>query len=41
MRPVPPARHVLILAVDRAQSLDILGPVEVFQTATTIAREAG
>ena len=41
MRPVPPQRHVLILAVDRAQSLDILGPVEVFHTATTLAREAG
>src|SRR5918995_1140856 len=27
MRPVPPPRHVLILAVDRAQSLDILEPV--------------
>lgn len=41
MRPVPPPRHVLILAVDRAQSLDILGPVEVFHTATTLAPEAG
>src|ERR671911_3208425 len=41
MRPVPPQRHVMILAVDRAQSLDILGPVEVFHTATTLAREAG
>src|SRR5918994_2349490 len=41
MRPVPAQRHVLILAVDRAQSLDILGPVEVFHTATTLAPEAG
>src|SRR5918994_5794385 len=41
MRPVPPPRHVLILAVDRAQSLDILGPVEVFHTATALAPEAG
>src|SRR5688572_30863611 len=41
MRPVPPPRHVLILAVERAQSLDILGPVEVFHTATTLAPEAG
>ena len=38
---MPPPRHVLILAVDRAQSLDILGPVEVFHTATTLAAEAG
>ena len=38
---MPPPRHVLILAVDRAQSLDILGPVEVFHTATTLAPEAG
>lgn len=38
---MPPQRHVLILAVDRAQSLDILGPVEVFHTATTLAPEAG
>src|SRR4051794_9229369 len=29
MRPVPPQRRVVILAVDRAQSLDIPGPVEV------------
>src|ERR671911_1997484 len=41
MRPVPPPRHVLILAVDRAQSLDILGPVEVFHTATALSPEAG
>src|ERR687898_2350217 len=41
MRPVPPPRRVLILAVDRAQSLDILGPVEVFHTATALSPEAG
>ena len=35
------ARHVLILAVDRAQALDVMGPIEVFDTATTFAPEAG
>jgi hypothetical protein len=30
---VPPIRRVLVLAVDGAQSLDVLGPVEVFHYA--------
>jgi transcriptional regulator GlxA family with amidase domain len=38
---MPPVRRVLILAVDGAQSLDILGPVEVFHTAVAMAPEAG
>jgi len=38
---VPPVRRVLVLAVDRAQSLDVLGPVEVFDTARALAPEAG
>ena len=38
---MPAARRVLILAVDGAQSLDILGPVEVFHTAAMIAPESG
>ena len=38
---MPPVRRVLILAVDGAQSLDILGPVEVFHTAAAMAPEAG
>jgi transcriptional regulator GlxA family with amidase domain len=37
---VPHARRILILAVDGAQSLDILGPVEVFHTAQAFAPEA-
>jgi transcriptional regulator GlxA family with amidase domain len=41
MRLVPPVRRVLVLAVDRAQSLDVLGPVEVFDTARALAPEAG
>ena len=27
---MPPIRRVLVLAVDGAESLDVLGPVEVF-----------
>ena len=38
---MPPVRRVLILAVEGAQSLDILGPVEVFHTAANMAPEAG
>jgi transcriptional regulator GlxA family with amidase domain len=30
---MPPIRRILVLAVDGAQSLDIMGPVEVFATA--------
>jgi transcriptional regulator GlxA family with amidase domain len=38
---VPPERRVLILAVDDAQSLDVLGPVEVFHTAQRLSPDAG
>jgi transcriptional regulator GlxA family with amidase domain len=34
---VPRLRHVLILAVDGAQSLDVMGPVEALDTANAIA----
>jgi transcriptional regulator GlxA family with amidase domain len=34
---VPHLRHVLILAVDGAQSLDVMGPVEALVTANAIA----
>ncbi len=30
---MPPIRRVLVLAVDGAESLDVLGPVEVFSYA--------
>src|SRR6478735_3335186 len=30
---MPPIRRVLVLAVDGAESLDVLGPVEVFEYA--------
>src|SRR5215213_1559529 len=40
MRAVPSARRILILAVDEAQSLDILGPVEVFHTAGALGAGA-
>src|SRR5688500_8028240 len=36
--PVPASRHVLVLAVDGAQSLDVLGPVEVLHTAAARTR---
>ena len=38
---MPSARRVLVLAVDGAQSLDILGPVEVLHTAAVLAPDAG
>jgi hypothetical protein len=33
---IPPIRRVLVLAVDGTESLDILGPVEVFDRADRV-----
>ena len=30
---MPPIRRILVLAVDGVQSLDVLGPVEIFRHA--------
>jgi transcriptional regulator GlxA family with amidase domain len=37
---VPPSRRVLVVAVEGAQSLDILGPVEVLHSAAALTRSA-
>src|SRR4051812_30937810 len=34
---MPPIRRILVLAVEGAQSLDVLGPVEIFDTADRLA----
>jgi transcriptional regulator GlxA family with amidase domain len=39
--PVPRTRRIIVLAVDQAQSLDVLGPIEVFHTAAIFAPESG
>ena len=33
---MPPIRHILVLAVDGVQSLDVLGPVEIFHHAESL-----
>jgi transcriptional regulator GlxA family with amidase domain len=37
MRAMPPIRRIIVLAVEGAQALDVLGPVEVFDHAETEA----